>query len=107
MLIMPCSKAALAVSAISFWETAMLVAKQRISMSIPVDVWRRDLLENGLLEIPVDGGIGIKAAGLDLQDDPADRLIVAACLSKGGTLITADLPLLQWRGGMECFNARD
>lgn len=97
----------LAVSAISFWETAMLVAKQRISMNMPVDVWRRDLLHSGLSEIPVDGDIAINAAGLDLHGDPADRLIVATCLSKGGTLITADLPILQWRGGMECYNARD
>ena len=34
----------LAVSAISFWEIAMQVAKGRITMSLPPAVWRRDLV---------------------------------------------------------------
>jgi PIN domain nuclease of toxin-antitoxin system len=97
----------LAVSAISFWETAMLVGKNRISMSIPVEVWRKDLLGLGLIEIPIDGDIGIKAATLDLHGDPADRLVVATCLSRGAALLTADLPLLEWRGEVECYNARN
>lgn len=96
----------LAVSAITFWETAMLAGKGRITMTLPIDIWRKDLLGNGLLEIPVDGGIGIHAAELNLHGDPADRLILATCLSKGAALLTADLTLLDWRGDLECINAK-
>lgn len=64
----------LVVSAISFWETAMLVAKGRIEMTLPPAAWRRELLSWGLGEIPVDGAIGIAAAHLrDFHGDPADR----------------------------------
>jgi PIN domain nuclease of toxin-antitoxin system len=33
----------LAVSAVSFWEAAMLVEKGRLELSIPAHVWRQDL----------------------------------------------------------------
>ncbi|CAG7856669.1 hypothetical protein MCAMS1_01240 [biofilm metagenome] len=96
----------LAVSAITFWEVAMLIAKNRITMTLPVGAWRRELLQKGLVELPVDGEIGIKAAGLDLHGDPADRMIVASCQQKGAMLVTADLPLLEWHGTLERHDAR-
>ncbi|NOU23806.1 MAG: type II toxin-antitoxin system VapC family toxin [Methyloglobulus sp.] len=96
----------LAVSAITFWETAMLVAKGRVTMTLPIAAWRRDLLSLGLVEIPVDGDIGIAAAQLDLHGDPADRIIVATAQIRGATLLTADHPLLQWDNSLERFDAR-
>ncbi len=96
----------LAVSAISFWETAMLVAKGRLTMTLPATAWRRDLLSLGLVEIPVDGEIGIAAAQIDLHGDPADRLIVATAQLKGATLLTADQSLLQWDNTLVRFDAR-
>jgi PIN domain nuclease of toxin-antitoxin system len=96
----------LAVSAISFWEIAMLVTKGRVTMGLPVSAWRRDLLSLGLLEIPIDGDIGITAAKLDLHGDPADRLIVATAQIKGAALLTADQPLLQWDNALERIDAR-
>jgi len=67
----------LAVSAISFWETAMFAAKGRIVMDLPLLVWRQDLLSLGLIEIPVDGDVGIAAVHLEnLHSDPADRMII-------------------------------
>ena len=96
----------LVVSAISFWETAMLVTKGRVTMALPTAAWRRDLLGLGLLEFPIDGDIGIVAAQLDLHGDPADRLIVATAQIKGAALLTADQPLLQWDNALERFDAR-
>ena len=73
----------LAISAISFWEIAMLVAKGRIVMDLPPLVWRQDLLRSGLIEIPVDGEIGITAVHLEhlhrvafLQNIPRQVLIL-------------------------------
>ena len=97
-----------AVSAISFWELAMLVDRERIDLAFDVDVWRRDLLENGLAEIPVDGGIGIRAATLNgLLRDPADRIIVATALGGGHRLVTADERILEWTGPLDRLSAAE
>ena len=50
-----------AVSAFTFWEVAMLRAKDRLDSPKDVAAWRRELLGQGLIEIPVDGDIGIRA----------------------------------------------
>ena len=85
----------IAVSAISFWEVAMLVNKDRIRMDMDLSVWRNDLLQQGVIELPVTGEIGIKAAGLELfHGDPADRLIAATALQHSLTLLTADKRML-------------
>lgn len=96
----------LAVSAISFWEIAMQVAKGRITMALSPAVWRRDLLGMGLIELPVDGEIGIASAQIDLHGDPADRIIAATAQMRGAVLMTADQPLLQWNHALERCDAR-
>jgi PIN domain nuclease of toxin-antitoxin system len=97
----------LVVSAISFWEVAMLVAKQRIAIDVPLPAWRQDLLNLGLIESPVSGEIGIVAVQLDqLHGDPADRIITATALLRKATLMTADRKLLEWPGQLERYDAR-
>ena len=94
-----------AVSAISFWEVAMRVQKRQIHLLFDVAAWRRDLVSRGLNEIPVDGGIAVRAGLLpDMHGDPADRLIVATAL-EGHQLLTADLRLLQWSGPLNRLDA--
>ena len=96
-----------AVSAISFWEAAMLAAKGRIALPVPPPQWRRALLETGLIELPVTGDIGIQATALEgLHPDPADRLICATALHAGATLLTADAALLGWDGPVQRVDAR-
>ena len=69
---------ALAVSAITFWEVGMLVGKGRLALDATLADWRRDLLAAGLRELPFDGRVALRAAGLaDLHPDPADRFIAA------------------------------
>ncbi len=83
------------VSAISFWEVGMLVRKGRIRLDMELSAWRNDLIEQGLIELPVTGEIGIKAARLDpFHGDPADRLIAATALQHSLDLVTADKRLL-------------
>lgn len=79
----------------------MQVAKGRITMALPPAVWRRDLLGLGLVELPVDGEIGIASAQLDLYGDPADRIIAATAQMRGAVLMTVDQPLLQWNHALE------
>lgn len=96
-----------AVSAISFWEAGMQVQKGRITLNVDIHAWRRDVLDRGLMEIPVDGGIAARAALLgDMHGDPADRLIVATAL-EGHRLVTADERILGWPGHMSRLRATD
>ena len=94
-----------AVSAMSFWEMAMLREKGRIEYPDDVSRWRLEQLGQGLIEIPVDGEIGIRANGLrDFHADPADRIIVATAMN-GHELVTADRRILDWSGQLRCVDA--
>ena len=96
-----------AVSAVSFWEIAMLVEKRRLNLPWAPEAVRRYLLFHSLNEIPVDGGIALRAGLLtDLHGDPADRIIVATAL-EGHRLVTADRRLLSWPGQMQRLRATE
>lgn len=99
--------AELFVSAISFWEVAMLVAKGRLEMQAEVDVWRQSLIENGLQEVALTGHMAVRAALLrDFQGDPADRLIVATAIDLAASLCTADEKILSWKQKLTRIDAR-
>ncbi len=96
-----------AVSAISFWEVAMLVERSRIRMRRSVLGWRASLLQAGVEEWPLDGEVSVRAAlYAELHGDPADRFILASAEARGATLLTADQRLLAWRGPVERLDAR-
>ena len=96
-----------AVSAITFWEVAMLHEKGRLAVLHDVASWRRTLLEEGLVEIAVDGEIGIRASELPgFHGDPADRIIVATAL-EGHRLVTADRRILEWPGHLSRLDATE
>jgi PIN domain nuclease of toxin-antitoxin system len=98
---------AVAVCAMTFWEVALLQSKARIRLPTDAGGWRAQRLEAGLIELPVDGAIGIHAVELPgLPDDPADRLIVATALARRAALMTADDKLLSWPHALERFDAR-
>ena len=87
----------LGVASISFWEIAMLVRKKRLDIQMELDVWRMELLQNGLQEIPLQGSTAIRAGQLQaFHGDPADRMIVATVLENSATLMTADKKILDW-----------
>ena len=84
----------------------MLRDKGRIRFPDDVHRWRRILLSQGYIEIPVNGEIAARAGQLpDIHGDPADRIIVATAL-EGHLLVTSDRKILDWPGRMLRFNAR-
>ena len=98
----------LAVSAMTFWEVAMLKSKGRLDFPEDVGRWRQELLGQGFAEIPVDGEIGIRANELPgFHADPADRIIVATALTGRHLIVTADEPILRWRGNLNRMDARE
>jgi len=95
------------VSAISFWEVAMLAERGRVALSVAPEQWRADWLKAGLVEIPVDGTLALQACQLQgFHRDPADRFIVATALSRGTPLVSADRQILDWAGDLDRIDAR-
>ena len=96
-----------AVPAIAFWEVGLLQARRRLELPISVREWRDAVLAAGVIELPLDGAIAVRALDLSgLHDDPADRFIVATALVHGAALMTADERLLDWHHAMERHDAR-
>jgi PIN domain nuclease of toxin-antitoxin system len=88
----------LAISAFSFWEFAMLIAKSRLRSLKSAGEQRAKLLAAGIRELPLTGEIAILAGEIEnLNGDPADRIIAATAIAHNATLMTADANLLQWR----------
>lgn len=93
------ARSALRVSVISVWEVAMLAAKRRLQLDLPMAEWvRRALGAPGLLLAELTPEIAIEACSLpgDFHDDPADRMIVATARVTGATLYTKDRSILAY-----------
>ena len=96
-----------AVSAITFWEVGMRVQKGQLHLGFDLHAWRRNLLDYGLVELPVDGEIAVRAGLLsNIHGDPADRMIVATALD-GHRLVTADRRILDWSGHLSRLDATE
>ena len=82
---------ALAVSAISCWEVAMLARKQRIELNMTISEWIEEALAYTDNCISIDRGILLLAAGLpEHHRDPADRIIIATAIANQAQLISLD-----------------
>lgn len=82
-----------AVSSISLWEVAMLVARKRLALTIDTSAWIEHVEALPFLTfVPVDNRIAVRAVQLEgfPHRDPADRMIVATALGLGAALLTAD-----------------
>lgn len=96
----------LAISAISFWEIALLLEKDRLRSTLTAEALRQRLLQTGIREIPVTGEIVLLSTQLALHGDPADRFIAASCVVTGAALMTADTRLLAWKHAAKRHDAR-
>lgn len=96
----------LAISAISFWEIAMLLAKRRLRALKSATEQRAKILAAGIRELPLSGELCVLAGEIEnLHADPADRLIAATAIAHEATLVTADERLLRWRHSLRRQNA--
>ena len=97
------------VSAATYWELAMLVRLGRIDLGCELPVWRARRSDAGIGDIPLDSDTLILAEDLRGQGAPndlADRLIMAAAISRRGRLATADREILAWDGTLERVDVR-
>ena len=88
-----------AIASISIWELAMMAAKKRIVIDIPVAVWlARAVHETGISVVELSPDIAVDACALPgaFHIDPADRIIVATARVHGLKLLTKDQAILAY-----------
>ncbi|MFM0594634.1 MULTISPECIES: type II toxin-antitoxin system VapC family toxin [Paraburkholderia] len=81
------------VSAISAWEIAMLVERERLVLSMDVSSWLATVSAiESIRFVPVDVEIATKSVDLpgEFHKDPADRMIVSTARKFAAPLITKD-----------------
>ena len=86
-------------SAVSLWEITIKSALGRDDFRVEPRVFRRALLDNGYVELPITSEHAVNVDGLPpLHKDPFDRLLLAQALVEGINLLTADAQLARYRG---------
>jgi PIN domain nuclease of toxin-antitoxin system len=83
----------LAISAISTWEIAMLVAHGRLILAADVSQWIGRVGQLPAIRfVPIDNDIALESVALPppFHKDPADRMIVATARRLGSPLVTAN-----------------
>ena len=88
------------ISTITAWEIAMLIAKERIVISMDLDEWLSTIAQIEAVKFyAVDNDIAVKSASLpgEFHKDPADRMIVATARKLGCALVTADEKILNYQ----------
>lgn len=102
------AKGQLRYSAISLMEIGQQLSKGRIELDERVAVWRQRVLDDGINEISVNGDVALRASELSgMPGDPFDRIITATADCFGIGLMTADAEILEWRGALKRFDARE
>ena len=86
------------IAAISCWELAKLVEKNRISFSIPTLTWiRRSLNQYNIKVADLSPEIAVESSTLrGFHQDPADQLITATSRILGMPLVTSDNQILDF-----------
>lgn len=87
------------VSVMSVWEIGMLVAKDRIRLSMPVDEWvRQASITPGMQMLGVTPEIALESTRLPdtPHGDPVDRLLIASARVHNLALVTADEKILAY-----------
>lgn len=78
-------------SVASIWEVVIKAAKGRDDFDADPHVLRRELLENGYVELPITGSHVTAVASMPpIHRDPFDRILVAQARVEGMTLLTPD-----------------
>lgn len=81
------------ISAISAWEIAMLVEREKLVLSMDVGSWLATVAEIEAVHfLPIDIDIATKSVDLpgEFHKDPADRMIVATARKLAAPLVTKD-----------------
>lgn len=88
------------VHVISCWEIAMLHARNRLMLPESLEEWLAHALGYpGVREVSLTAKSAVASCCLpgNFHKDPADRMLVAAAMELGVTLVTADRKILDYQ----------
>ena len=88
-----CVDGQIVISAISAWEIAMLVEREKLLLTMDVESWLSTIAEiDAVCFYPVDVDVSIKSIHLpgEFHKDPADRMIVATARKLAAPVVTKD-----------------
>ena len=98
-----------AVSAITYWELALLQAKRRLVVELNVALLRMRMVAAGVRDLPIGSMEAEQAARLGemglATGDTADRFILATAVVQECPLLTLDQHMLSWDGPANCIDA--
>jgi PIN domain nuclease of toxin-antitoxin system len=86
-------------SVASLWEIALKRARHGANFTYDPPEVRKQLLENGYIELPILGQHIIAVGSLaPIHKDPFDRLLIAQATIEGITLLTVDATIARYPG---------
>ena len=86
-------------SVVSIWEIAIKASLQKMNFQIDVRLLRRNLLDNGYIELPIQSVHAVFIQSLPaIHQDPFDRMLVAQATEEGILLLTSDVIVAQYPG---------
>jgi len=86
-------------SAASLWEIVIKRGLGRDDFQVDPRLFRRGLLDNGYIELPIGSEHAVAIDGLPLlHKDPFDRILIAQALVEGIILLTMDPLVAQYPG---------
>lgn len=91
-------KGRLYVSSISFWEIALLVKKDKISMS-NVTAWKNEIMNNTNIQVIEPSATEMIDSTLlpDYHKDPFDRLLIAQANQNNLLIVTKDSNIYKYK----------
>ena len=88
------------VSAITAWEIAMLVNKNRLVLTMDLNEWLDTVRSIDTVQfVPIDNEVAVQSVQLpgDFHPDPADRMITALARHYSAMLVTSDDKIRSYR----------
>ena len=88
------------ISAITAWEIAMLVSKNRLVLTMDLNEWLDTVRSIDAVQfVPIDNEVAVQSVQLpgDFHPDPADRMITALARHYSAMLVTSDDKIRNYR----------
>jgi PIN domain nuclease of toxin-antitoxin system len=89
-------------SVASIWEVVIKRGKGQDDFRVEPPVFRRNLLDNGYLELPINIEHVFQLASLpSIHQDPFDRILIAQATVEGIILLTSDRQVARYPGPIQ------
>jgi len=86
-------------SAANVWEISIKNSVRRKDFPVDPGIFRRNLLTNGYIELPITSEHAIAIQALPpIHKDPFDRILIAQATVEGITLLTSDRQVAKYPG---------